>query len=151
MQARGCMAFGLARCRRAGAPLRCLDLGMVPSGPSVAGWIWGARAPLYSMVRGCHEAWQGAGVTGQSRFKWIQLGSSTALPQETRSRVAFSGERGQNFYLPVISAHFRPLHFRSFSATAADICNLVSRQACGEWGFENRNSVQHSFQVRDSS
>ena len=42
-------------------------------------------------------------------------------------------------------------HFRSFSATAADICNLVSRQACGEWGFENRNSVQHSFQVRDSS
>ena len=42
-------------------------------------------------------------------------------------------------------------HSRSFSATAADICNLVSRQACGEWRFENRNSVQHSFQVRDSS
>ena len=109
MRAWGFKAFGLAWCRRAGALLRCLDLGMVPRGPLVAGRIWGARAPLYSMVRGCHEAWQGAGVTGQSRFKWIQLGSSTAQPQETRSRVAFSGERGQNFYLPAISAHFRPL------------------------------------------
>ena len=61
------MAFGLAWCGRAGALLRCLDLGMGPRGPSVAGWIWGARAPLYSMVRICHEAWQGASVSNQAR------------------------------------------------------------------------------------
>ena len=46
-----------------GAFLRCLDLGMVPRGPLVGGWICGRTGPLYSMVRGCHEAWQGAGVT----------------------------------------------------------------------------------------
>ena len=67
---------------------------------------------------------------GQSRFKWIQLGGSTALLQETRSRVAFSGERGQNFYLPAISAHFRPLplifshcgHFRPLPPIFAIWC-----------------------------
>ena len=46
-----------------GAFLRCLDLGMVPRGPLVGGWICGRTGPLYSMVRGCHEAWQGAGDT----------------------------------------------------------------------------------------
>ena len=45
------------------------------------GWICGRAGPLYSMVRICHEAWQGASVTGQSRFKWSQLGGSTALLQ----------------------------------------------------------------------
>ena len=38
---------------------------MRPRGPSVAGWIRGARAPLYSMVRICHEARQGASVINQ--------------------------------------------------------------------------------------
>ena len=45
--------------------MRCSDLGMRPRGPSVAGWIRGARAPLYSMVRICHEARQGASVINQ--------------------------------------------------------------------------------------
>ena len=60
-------AFGLAWFGRAGALLRCRDLGMVPRGPSVAGWIWGARAPLYSIVEICHEAWQGASASNQAR------------------------------------------------------------------------------------
>ena len=38
-------AFGLAWCGLVDALLRCRDLGMVPRGPSVPGWIWGARAP----------------------------------------------------------------------------------------------------------
>ena len=79
----------------AGALLRCLDLGIVPRWPSVADWIWGSWVPLYSMVRGCHEAWQGASVTnqgsvsgGRARFQpaagWHQIPVSARVANRRR-------------------------------------------------------------------
>ena len=63
-----------------GAFLRGLDLGMVPRGPSVGGWIWGARASLYSMVERRHQAWQGASVSKQGSVS----GGRVAFPACSR-------------------------------------------------------------------
>ena len=150
-------ALGMARWGRAGAFLRCLDLGMVPRGPSVGVGFAGARVRCirwYGYAMRLGKGLLSQGNRALSGANWAAVRHCfNRRDHETRSRVAFSGERGAK---KLYASHFRsfPLifgHCRSFSATAADICNLVSRQACGEWGFENRNSVQHSFQVRDSS
>ena len=53
---------------------------------------------------------------------------------------------GLNFHSPVISAHFR-----SFPATAADICTWCSDRLTVSGVFDNCNSGKHSYQVRDSS
>ena len=63
---------------REGAFPRCLGLGMVPRGTSVGGWIWGARASLYSIVRICHEAWQGASVI-KTPLPWLHGWPSLTL------------------------------------------------------------------------
>ena len=84
--------WGLSWCGREGAFSRCSDVGMVPRGPSVAGWIWGARVPLYSMVRICHEAWQEASVTNQGSVSGGRARFKPAAPRiaDPRGRVRFS-------------------------------------------------------------
>ena len=59
--------------RASGGVFAGLDLGIVPPGPLVACWIWGARAPLYSMVERCHEAWQEASVSNQGSVSGVRV------------------------------------------------------------------------------
>ena len=53
--------------------------GLGPRGLSVAGWIWGAWAPLYSMVTRRHEAWQGASVINQGSASGVEYASSLQM------------------------------------------------------------------------
>ena len=63
LQAWGCMALGLAKCGRAIRFCGAWTWALCLVGRwSLVGFA-GARAPMYSMVRKCHEAWQGASVT----------------------------------------------------------------------------------------
>ena len=76
----GFMAFGLAVVRASGCASSVPGLGRGASRAVGRGLDLGRTGPLYSMIRICHEAWQGASVSKQGSVS----GGRVAFPACSR-------------------------------------------------------------------